>query len=105
MMDDVRMDQTMRGATAARRTNGASASTDADELFRSLERASSAIRAYLRSQVICTPYLTLGVAALGGYVLGAGIPPRIAALLVSMAGRTALNQLVTQTLTTRPPSG
>ena len=105
MMDDVRMDQTMRGATAARRTNGASASTDADELFQGLERASSAIGAYLRSQVICTPYLTLGVAALGGYVLGAGIP-RVSQRSSSRwrVGPRSTSSSPKRS-TTRPPSG
>lgn len=109
MMDDARTDQSMRGATAPRRgTNGhASPITDADEFFRSLDRARGAVTSYLRSQVVCTPYLALGGGFLAGYVLGAGIPPRIAAFLLSMAGRNVLNELISGTLatTTRPTQG
>ena len=104
MMDDGRMGQTMRGATAPHRnTNGVPPSPDADELFHTLERSTAAIGAYLRAQVLCTPYLALGAAAVAGYVLGAGLPPRLAGLLVSMAGRSALGELIAGTLAQRTP--
>ena len=95
MNDDARLGQSTRGASAPRRNGGnGSVAPDTDELMRSLERAGSAMGAYLRAQMHQSPYLTLGVAAVAGYVLGAGVPPRIAGVLVSMAGRQAIGDIV-----------
>jgi len=65
-----------------------------DELVESLERCATAAKAYLRSQVQSTPYLALGGAAFAGYVLGAGVPPRLVGVLFSLVGRNAVAELL-----------
>ena len=79
------------------RSNGARSN-----LFGEFESAWSGLSHTLRERVVRRPYATAASALAAGYVLGGGLTPRIAALMIGTAGRavmaSAMAQMV-QTLT------
>ena len=63
---------------------------DAHALAAAVQDAADDLERYLTEQVEQRPYITLGVAAGVGYVLGGGLRPRLTALLVGAATRLAM---------------
>ena len=63
---------------------------DAHELAAAVHDATDALEGYLKEQVHRQPYVTLGVAAGVGYVLGGGLRSRLTAVLLGAATRVAL---------------
>jgi hypothetical protein len=78
------------GLVGAARKIGA----DADELYGDLSQASEEIRSFVASQIEQRPYLTLGVAAALGYVLGGGLPRYAVSLVGAVGLRAALDRFL-----------
>jgi len=64
------------------------------ELIATAERILGETEAVLRSELARRPYLTLGVAAGAGYVLGGGVPSRVARWAAGVGMRVLLMSLV-----------
>jgi hypothetical protein len=67
---------------------------DTKELLAAIERLSDDASSSLRHQVDHRPYTSLGLAFLGGYVLGGGLTLRLGTLVLAAAWRAALANLV-----------
>jgi hypothetical protein len=63
---------------------------DAHALAAAVQHATSGVEDYLTERVQSRPYVTLGVAAGVGYVLGGGLGSRLTAVLFRAATRVAL---------------
>ena len=63
---------------------------DAHALAAAVQDATSGVEGYLTERVQSRPYVTLGVAAGVGYVLGGGLGSRLTGLLLGAATRVAL---------------
>ena len=63
---------------------------DAHALAASVQDATKGLQGYLTDRVHRRPYVTLGVAAGVGYVLGGGLRSRLTAVLLGAATRLAL---------------
>jgi hypothetical protein len=63
---------------------------DAHALAAAVQDATSSLEGYLTERVQRRPYVTLGVAAGVGYVLGGGLGSRLTAALLRAAARVAL---------------
>jgi hypothetical protein len=63
---------------------------DAHALAAAVQDATSSLQGYLTAQVQSRPYVTLGVAAGVGYVLGGGLGSRLTGALLGVATRVAL---------------
>ena len=74
---------------------------DTKELLAAIERLSDDAGSSLREQVDHRPYTSLGIAFLGGYVLGGGLTFRLGTLVFAAAWRAALANLVTRGTATR----
>lgn len=71
---------------------------DTRELFGAIEQLSTSVGDALREQLDRRPYATLGAGFVAGYVLGGGLSLRLATLLGAAAARTAMMQLVSQSV-------
>ncbi len=67
---------------------------DAQALAAAVQNAADDLQRYVTEQVGRQPYLTLGVAAGVGFVLGGGLRPRLTALVLRTATRVALGLAV-----------
>ena len=63
---------------------------DAQTLAAAVQEATDGLQGYLTERVHRRPYVTLGVAAGVGYVLGGGLRSRLTAVLLGAATRVAL---------------
>lgn len=63
---------------------------DAHALAAAMQDATNGLEGYLTERVHNRPYVTLGVAAGVGYVLGGGLRSRLTAVLLAAATRVAL---------------
>lgn len=63
---------------------------DAHALAAAVQDATSGVEGYLTERVQSRPFVTLGVAAGIGYVLGGGLRPRLTSALLGAATRVAL---------------
>lgn len=63
---------------------------DAHSLAAAVQEATNGLEGYLTEHVHRRPYVTLGVAAGVGYVLGGGLRSRLTAVLLGAATRVAL---------------
>jgi hypothetical protein len=77
-----------------RRAGGRGFQRDGADLMRTVEEVSATASRAIREQLDQRPYVTLGAGLLAGYVLGGGLSLRLAALLMSAAGRATVAQLV-----------
>jgi hypothetical protein len=68
---------------------------DTTELLAAIARLSDDAHRSLRDQVGRSPYGSLGLAFLGGYVLGGGLTFRVGTYVLAAAGRAMLANLVT----------
>lgn len=64
------------------------------DIVAAIEDGSRAVTTSLREQLERRPWATIGVATAVGWVLGGGLTPRLAALLVATAGRATIDTLV-----------
>ncbi len=83
-----------KSRTAARRRPSDSDGADVIDIVAAIEDGSRAVTSSLREQLERRPWATIGVATAVGWVLGGGLTPRLAALLVATAGRATLDTLV-----------
>jgi hypothetical protein len=60
-----------------------------------VERRSQDVAEFLRQEVLESPYRTLGMALIAGYVLAGGLTPRLMWLLMTTGGRAMAGNLVT----------
>ena len=74
---------------------------DTTELLAAIERLTDDASSSLRDQVDRSPYTSLGLAFLGGYVLGGGLTFRLGTFVLAAAWRAALANLVTGRTTTQ----
>jgi hypothetical protein len=63
---------------------------DTHALVAAVQDATSGLEGYLTERMQSRPFVTLGVAAGVGYVLGGGLGPRLTAALLGAATRVAL---------------
>ena len=73
---------------------------DTKDLLVAIQRLSDDAGAALREQVDLRPYASLGLAFLGGYVLGGGLTLRLGTLVLAAASRAALANLVSRGIAT-----
>ena len=68
---------------------------DSSELLAAIARLSDDASRSLRDQLDGSPYGSLGLALLGGFVLGGGFTLRVGTFVLAAAGRAMLANLVT----------
>ena len=73
---------------------------DATEVLAAIARLSDDASRSLRDQVDRSPYGSLGLAFLAGYVLGGGLTLRVGTFVLAAAGRAMLANLVTRSAAT-----
>ena len=69
---------------------------DTKELLAAIERLSDDASSSLRDEVDRRPYTSLGLAFVGGYLLGGGFTFRLGTFVLAAAWRAALANLVTR---------
>jgi len=74
---------------------------DAEAVVTSVQVAARDAETFVRTQTTQRPYVSLGVAAGVGFVLGGGLSPKLTATLLGLGGRILVNAVLREVAESR----